>query len=329
MALSRKNKRAAKKAAKQATSRVERFTDSAQRTAQGSLDRLQGAVVPAVSEGAKDVRKKTNELVDQYFPQVQDAVQAQGERIAHFTDNLGPRAERIRHDVRDDYLPRARRTAGATNAVVASAVAAAVEAARKELDKGQADIKKAYAKPTPKQRKRGAGKVLLLLTIAAAGGAAGYLAWKKTRPVEDPWAPPADFARAHYPASAANDTDSSEVSDTVGGAEAGDVARSLQGGTHAPSTSNTKDRIADTAPHDVKFDSASGAAGTGTAAGSSARTESARTDSGRADSSAGTHRGADLPDQGKVIDPVMNPEENPADPENRGGEQRGTHRGDA
>ena len=41
---------------------------------------------------------------------------------------------------------------------------------------------------------------------------------------------------------------------------------------------------------------------------------------------------SDLPEQGKVIDPVMNPEENPADPENGDaseGGKRGTHRGEA
>ncbi len=193
--------------------------------------------------------------------------------------------------------------------MVASAVSAAVDAARKELDKGQGEIKKAYAQPTPKQRKGRAGTVLLVLALTAAGAAAGYAVWKRTRPVEDPWAPPADFARAHYPASAATDTDSTEVSDAVGGAEAGDVAQSLQGGKNAPQTSKTEDRTADTTPHDVKFDSASDKDASG---------------------SAGTHRGEDLPEQGRVIDPAVNPEDNPADP-NRAAEEgkRGTHRGDS
>lgn len=331
MALSRKNKRAATKAAKKATTRVERLTDSAQKTASESLGKLQDTVVPAVSEGAKDVRKKAEELVDQYLPTVQDSLQAQGERVAHLADNLGPRAERLRHDVQEDYLPRARRTAGATNAVVASAITAAVEAARKEFDKGQDDIKKAYTAPTPKQKKGRAGTVLLLLAIAAAGGAAGYIAWKKTRPVEDPWAPPADFARAHYPASGATDTDSSEVSDTVGGAEAGDVANALKGGSNAPATSNTKDRIADTTPREVKVDSARTDAGAGSSTGTS-RTTTGTASVGSSTTASGStpsHRGSDLPEQGRVIDPVLNPEENPADPNKNGGEQRGTHRGDA
>ena len=62
------------------------------------------------------------------------------------------------------------------------------------------------------------------------GVAAGYLAWQKTRPVEDPWAPPADFARSHYPAAGVSEEDSTEVSDSVAAAEAGDVPESLADG---------------------------------------------------------------------------------------------------
>lgn len=87
--------------------------------------------------------------------------------------------------------------------------------------------------------------MLLILGLAAAGAAAGYVVWQKTRPVEDPWAPPADFARAHYPAASATETDSSTVQDTVGSADAGDVASSL----------NTADRSSDTTPKDVKVES--------------------------------------------------------------------------
>ena len=58
-------------------------------------------------------------------------------------------------------------------------------------------------------------------------------------------APPADFARAHYPASAGNESDSSTVSDTVGSADAGDVASALKG----------EDRASDVEPKEVKVDS--------------------------------------------------------------------------
>ena len=190
-----------------------------------------------VSEGAREARSKATDLYDQYVPEAQQKLREQGDKLSQ---NLGPRADKLRHDLEDDYLPRARKTAETTGTVLK----AAVEAARKEFDKGQGDIRAAIVEPTP-QKKGRAGKVLLILGLAAAGAAAGYIAWQKTRPVEDPWAPPADFARAHYPASAGTDSDSSTVSDTVGSADAGDVASALKG----------EDRSSDVEPKEVKVDS--------------------------------------------------------------------------
>ena len=229
----------AKKARKKASKAVEAAGASSQ-NAQKAVDELQklaAQVGPVVSEGAREARSKATDLYDQYVPEAQQKLREQGDKLSQ---NLGPRADKLRHDLEDDYLPRARKTAETTGTVLK----AAVEAARKEFDKGQGDIRAAIVEPTP-QKKGRAGKVLLILGLAAAGAAAGYIAWQKTRPVEDPWAPPADFARAHYPASAGTDSDSSTVSDTVGSADAGDVASALKG----------EDRSSDVEPKEVNVDS--------------------------------------------------------------------------
>ena len=300
----KKKQRKAKKSARRAGADVENFGQHMKDAAEQGLAALTGTVVPAVNQGAKEAAAKAQDLVDQHLPTVKDAVQARADRASDLVDKMGPRAEKLRGDLAEDYLPRARRTAVATNSVAKSAVAAAVEAARKEIDNGRADVV-AAATTSPKKKGR-AGTVLLLLTLTAAGAAAGYVAWKRTRPVEDPSAPPADFARAHYPAAGSTDSDSAAVSDVVGGAEAGDVAQSLK--------ADKGDHHGDVAPHDVKVDHASGSAA---GAASSAP-------------KAGTHRGEAKPasnaadrvpaetgevqETGKVIDPVMNPSENPADP---------------
>ena len=229
----------AKKAKKKASKAVEAAGASSQ-NAQKAVDELQklaAQVGPVVSEGAREARSKATDLYGQYVPEAQQKLREQGDKLSQ---NLGPRADKLRHDLEDDYLPRARKTAETTGTVLK----AAVEAARKEFDKGQGDIRAAIVEPTP-QKKGRAGKVLLILGLAAAGAAAGYIAWQKTRPVEDPWAPPADFARAHYPASAGTESDSSTVSDTVGSADAGDVASALKGDSHG----------GDTTPKEVKVDS--------------------------------------------------------------------------
>lgn len=239
-------KRAAKKAAKQATAAQDAVGTTAQKAEKAveELQKLASTIGPVVSEGAREAAHKASELATdlkgQYGPEVEKQLRKQGEKLSELSGNLGPRAEKFRHDVEDDYLPRARKTATATGDVLK----AAVDAARSELLKGQGDIKAALA-PAPVAKKNRAGKVLLILGLAAAGAAAGYVVWQKTRPVEDPWAPPADFARAHYPASAASDSDSDTVSDTVGSADAGDVAQSLKGDSHG----------ADTTPKEVKVES--------------------------------------------------------------------------
>ena len=233
-------KREAKKASKKASKALDEAAGATSQNAQKAVDELQklaAQVGPVVSEGAREARSKATDLYDQYVPEAQQKLREQGDKLSQ---NLGPRADKLRHDLEDDYLPRARKTAETTSTVLK----AAVEAARKEFDKGQGDIRAAIVEPTP-QKKCRAGKVLLILGLAAAGAAAGYIAWQKTRPVEDPWAPPADFARAHYPASAGTDSDSSTVSDTVGSADAGDVASALKG----------EDRSSDVEPKEVKVDS--------------------------------------------------------------------------
>ena len=230
----------AKKARKKASKAVEAAGASSQNAQKAveELQKLAAQVGPVVSEGAREARSKATDLYGQYVPEAQQKLREQGDKLSQ---NLGPRADKLRHDLEDDYLPRARKTAETTGTVLK----AAVDAARKELDKGQGDIRSAIVEPTPQKKKGRAGKVLLILGLAAAGAAAGYIAWQKTRPVEDPWAPPADFARAHYPASAGTESDSSTVSDTVGSADAGDVASALKG----------EDRSSDTEPKEVKVDS--------------------------------------------------------------------------
>jgi hypothetical protein len=241
-------KRETKKAKQQAAKTAQAASASGQ-NAQRAIEELQklaAQVGPVVSEGAREARSRATELYDHYAPEAQQRLREQSGRLREqsekFSQNFGPRADKFRHDVQDDYLPRARKTVETSGTVLK----AAVDAARKELEKGQGDIRSAVLEPTPRPKKKGrAGKVLLVLGLAAAGAAAGYIAWQKTRPVEDPWAPPADFARAHYPASAADESDSSTVSDTVGSADAGDVASALKG----------EDRTSDVEPKEVKVES--------------------------------------------------------------------------
>lgn len=225
MAIFPKTKRAAsKKAAK-----GQKKADKAAKNAGGSIQTALESVGPLAAVAAGEARDLATDAYKTYAPKAEKAAKQARKNLKN--SNVADRAQKLSEDVKGDYLPRAKNTADATNATVSAAVAAAVDAARKEWEKGSVDIKKAAAKPVKK--KRGLG-VLGLLVGLAAGGAVAYVVWQKTRPIEDPWAPPADFARAHYPAAASTDADSRDVSDSVASAEAGDVSDALQGGKKKP-----------------------------------------------------------------------------------------------
>ena len=254
MALCAKAK--SKKHSKKAVKNAKKSVLNAERAVE-EFNRLAAYAGPLVTEGARDARDRAAALIAEYGPEVEtrlrgysetarNQAQAGSERLrsgserlrtdgARFvgdvSERLGPNAVKLRDDVRNDYVPRAKRTVAVTNSVLSAATLAAIDAARKEFDKGQGQIRKAATTPVKPQRKNTVGKVLLVLGLLGAGAAAGYVAWQKTRPVEDPWAPPADFARAHYPAAADTDSASSQVSDSVGAADAGDVESSLRGGS--------------------------------------------------------------------------------------------------
>lgn len=249
-------------------------------------------LVPLVSEGGREAAHRASHLYHSYSPKVTDSVRhgvhGASSRIDRYASNLSPEAHRVRDLVVDDYAPRAQGTYSAANSAAAAAITAALSAGRDEWDKGKNNIYKA-ATSSPKKKDGVAGKVLLVVGLIGVAGGAGYLAWKKSKPVEDPWAPPADFARAHYPAAGSTEKDTEEVSDSVGGAEAGDVASSLNADSSAVPERSETSGASTTTVHSA------GPAGAPTGASETASSESA-TVPGR--------NASDGPvgDQGRVVD---------------------------
>ncbi|MCT1556826.1 hypothetical protein M3A96_01620 [Helcobacillus massiliensis] len=235
MALLPRTKRAAEK---KAAVKKKHLSKKAQKNASKAQTRAQKAMAsigPLVAVAAEQARERAAGYYEDYAPVVQknvrEGLKKGGERFGDLASNLNgdyaKKAKQFRGDFEDDYLPRARNTASAASDTAAAALTAALAAARKEWDKGAGDIQKA-ATASPKKKKSVFGKLLLVTGLAAAGAAVGYVVWQKTRPIEDPWAPPADFARAHYPAAGTTDADSADVSDSVASAEAGDLPGALK-----------------------------------------------------------------------------------------------------
>ncbi|MCI7551999.1 MAG: hypothetical protein PUK40_04120 [Actinomycetaceae bacterium] len=153
----------------------------AQNALEGTGDVLQTfaqRAADAVDDAREWAAPKLAEAAEKLAPVAQDA----RERVMDATSAATVRAQDAADLVRTDYLPRAKRAAGA---VVAEAKGGSgdlkgrtkdiVKAARKELEKP--------AKKSHKVR----NFFLSVLGIGAAAGA-GYYLWKKSQPVEDPWA---------------------------------------------------------------------------------------------------------------------------------------------
>ena len=109
-------KREAKKAKKQAVKTADAASSTAQRAEKAveELQKLAATVGPVVSEGAREARTRATDLYGQYAPEAQQRLRDQSDKLREqsdkFTSNLSPRAEKLRADVQEDYLPRARKT---------------------------------------------------------------------------------------------------------------------------------------------------------------------------------------------------------------------------
>lgn len=104
------------------------------------------------------------------------------EKARPYLEDATKNAEVAVENLRDDYIPRARRAANA-----------ALDEARSgsgDLQTRAKDVVKASRKELEKpEKKKGRGRKLLgFLVVAGAGAAAAYYAWARSKPVTDPWA---------------------------------------------------------------------------------------------------------------------------------------------
>lgn len=109
-----------------------------------------------------------------------DGVAVTAPKLEAAAEKARPAVDTARDKLVDDYLPR-----------VQKAMHDAAEAAAKESGtKGKAVKagKAAQKALTTKPKKRGAGKALGWVLVGTAAAGTGYLLWRRTQPVDDPWA---------------------------------------------------------------------------------------------------------------------------------------------
>lgn len=210
----------AKKATKQASKQASKATDSLlskvmeayKESRDWAAPRLEDAanrVVPLAQDAAARANVAAHDAADRARPYVNDAI----EKARPYYNDASAYVADSAQKVREDYLPRAKRAA--------SAAIAEVKASDGDLSARYKQVaeatKKELAKPAKKSKK---GKIFgLTLGLGAALGAA-YVAWARSKPVEDPW------AEAYWEDVAAENT-AAQAQDEVAAAPVADVEETV------------------------------------------------------------------------------------------------------
>lgn len=101
-------------------------------------------------------------------------------RVRPLVDDATARVEEATNAIREDYLPKAK----------AAALAASDAALHSEGDlrSRAAHVKEASRKAVAKEEKKSKRKGLLAIAVIGALAGAAYVAWRRSQPIEDPWA---------------------------------------------------------------------------------------------------------------------------------------------
>ncbi len=111
---------------------------------------------------------------------LRDGVKVAAPKIEAAAEKARPVVDTTRDRIVDDYLPR-----------VQKAMHDAAEAAGGKgtvTEKATKAGKAAQKAITTKPRKKGAGKKVGWILVGTAAAGTGYLLWRRTQPVDDPWA---------------------------------------------------------------------------------------------------------------------------------------------
>ena len=111
------------------------------------------------------------------------AIESAAARAQAAAAQAGPAIENAREHLVDDYLPRASLAVNQAGAA-RSARGSLSERARRASEASAV----ALATPTRKRRKCRVLRAFGLTALVGAVAGAGYILWKRSQPIEDPWA---------------------------------------------------------------------------------------------------------------------------------------------
>jgi len=170
------------------TSRTDKARDQVVDVASTVSDTWRGKVAPTVGAKARDAR-------DWAAPHVEHGRQAAAPKVEAAVEKVSPAVDAAR-DKLDDWLPRVLEAVSAAATAGAAAGATAGEYRARSGDavavlKGDAVVKR--------KRGRFVRRLLLLVPVVVAAGAAAFAVIKSRTPKEDPWALPTGTYPAYTP----------------------------------------------------------------------------------------------------------------------------------
>lgn len=153
---------------KKKKSTVETMLDKATELASQAQD----YVIPYVEEAKDRMTPYIEEARDRITPMVEDARDRVKPAVENAVQTGKDRAGELQDRFNDEVLPALRDRAHDARETITKEAPAA--------------LKNFNAAPAPK--KSGKGKFFLFSLLAAAAGGIGYLLWRRSQPLEDPWA---------------------------------------------------------------------------------------------------------------------------------------------
>ncbi len=159
-----------------------------------SSQQLRDAAAIYAGKVAVKVADLANQGVEWAAPRAQAALNSAIEHAAPAIDSAaaraqaaaasaGPAIENARGHLVDDYLPRASLAVNQAGAAL-SARGSLSDRARRATEASAA----ALATPTRKRRRCRVLRALGLTALVGTVAGAGYILWKRSQPIEDPWA---------------------------------------------------------------------------------------------------------------------------------------------
>jgi hypothetical protein len=131
---------------------------------------------------APRAQKAYDTAVEHATPYLQEAAG----RAQEAADRAKPYLEDIQGQVVEDYLPRVNKAAAAVTSA-ATAEGDLTDRARQAYEETAKALTTPTPRPKPRKRHR-AAKALGWTTLGLSAAGVGYLLWKRSRPIEDPWA---------------------------------------------------------------------------------------------------------------------------------------------